>query len=325
MHYTIQKRYELIFITGERSMPIKIPEALPAYKVLNEENIFVMSEERAFSQDIRPLRIVILNIMPTKIVTETQLLRLLGNSPLQAEITFLHPKTHISRNTPSEHLSTFYKTFNEIKEQKFDGMVITGAPVEQLNFEEVTYWGELKSIMEWIPHSVTSTLYICWGAQAGLYCHYGITKHSLERKISGVFGHSVIKKKSRLMRGFDDEFYAPHSRHSGIKREEILKVNDLEILSESDEAGVYIVATKDGRGIFVMGHPEYDTDTLKKEYERDLSRGLTVEIPKGYFPNNDASQEPAANWRAHANLLFSNWLNYCVYQETPYDVNSITL
>lgn len=304
-------------------MPIKIPDNLPAFDILNKENIFVMDEDRAYHQDIRPLKIAILNLMPTKIVTETQLLRLLGNSPLQVEIVLLHPKTHVSRNTPEEHLSTFYKTFDEIAHQKFDGMIITGAPVEQMDFEEVTYWEELKQIMEWKMHNVTSTLHICWGAQAALYFHYGIPKYPLNEKMFGIFRHTVTKRNAKLMRGFDDEFHAPHSRHTGIRREDILKVDGLEILSESEEAGVYIAATKDGRKIFVTGHSEYDPLTLGEEYVRDVERGLGIKPPKNYFPQDNPSNPPRVNWRGHANLLFSNWLNYYVYQETPFDMNKI--
>ncbi|MFZ5986658.1 MAG: homoserine O-acetyltransferase MetA [Bacillota bacterium] len=304
-------------------MPIKIPDNLPAFEILNNENIFVMNEDRAFHQDIRPLKIVILNLMPTKIVTETQLMRLLGNSPLQVDIVLLHPKTHTSKNTPEEHLSNFYKTFDEIKDQKFDGMVITGAPVEQLEFEQVTYWEELTKIMEWKTHNVTSTLHICWAAQAALYYHYGVRKYPLKEKMFGIFNHTVTKKNVKLLRGFDDEFYAPHSRHTEVRREDIEKIDELEILAESKDAGVYIAATKNGRKIFVTGHSEYDPLTLKQEYDRDISRGLNIEVPKNYFPDDDPGKMPRVNWRSHANLLFSNWLNYYVYQETPYDVNAI--
>jgi homoserine O-succinyltransferase len=304
-------------------MPIKLPDHLPAVEILTNENIFVMKESRAFSQDIRPLRIVILNLMPIKQTTETQLLRLLGNTPLQVEIVLLHPSTHTSKNTSEEHLAMFYHTFDEIRQQKFDGMVITGAPVEQLDFEEVTYWDELKQIMEWTKRHVTSTLHICWGAQAGLYYHYGIPKHPLPEKMFGVFAHTVNKPHVKLFRGFDDRFLIPHSRHTENRREDIEQVAELEILSESAEAGVSIVASKDGRQIFVTGHSEYDQNTLREEYERDLRRGLPIAVPKNYFPGDDPSREPIVSWRAHANLLFSNWLNYYVYQETPYDLNEI--
>lgn len=304
-------------------MPIKIPDNLPAAEILNSENIFVMGEDRAFHQDIRPLRIAILNLMPTKIVTETQLLRLLGNSPLQVEIVLLHPKTHTSKNTPEEHLVTFYNTFDEVKDQKFDGLVITGAPVEQLEFEEVTYWEELKQIMDWSVHNVFSTFHICWGAQAGLYYHFGIPKYPLKEKMFGVFPHTLNRKYVKLFRGFDDIFYVPHSRHTEVRREDIEKVPELEILSESEESGVYIVAAKDGRQIFVTGHSEYDPLTLKAEYDRDVAKGLDIKIPSNYFPDDDPAKAPLVRWRGHANLLFSNWLNYYVYQETPYDLGEI--
>jgi homoserine O-succinyltransferase len=308
---------------GVIHMPIKIPDSLPAVETLNNENIFVMTEKRAVHQDIRPLRIVILNLMPTKIATETQLLRLLGNSPLQVEIELLHTKTYKAKNTSEEHLITFYKTFEDIKNQKFDGMVITGAPVEHLEFEEVDYWEELKQIMEWSVHNVTSTFHICWAAQAGLYYHFKIPKYPLDEKMFGVFPHTVNKKNVKLLRGFDDEFFAPHSRHTEIRREDIEKIPKLEILSESEAAGVYIVATNDGRQIFVTGHSEYDPLTLKGEYERDINKGLNIAIPKNYFLNDDPTKPPIVKWRGHANLLFSNWLNYYVYQETPYDLNEI--
>ncbi len=305
-------------------MPIKLPDHLPAVEILTNENIFVMKESRAFTQDIRPLRIVILNLMPIKPTTETQLLRLLGNTPLQVEAVLLHPSTHTSKNTSEEHLSMFYHTFDEIKDQKFDGMVITGAPVEQFEFEEVSYWDELTRIMEWKLTNVTSTLHICWGAQAGLYYHFGIPKYKLQNKLFGVFPHKVNKQNVKLFRGFDPQFNIPHSRHTENRKEDIEKVEELEILVESAEAGVAIIATKDGSQIFATGHSEYEQNTLKEEYERDLGRGLPIDIPKNYFPNDDPSQEPLVSWRAHANLLFSNWLNYYVYQETPYDLNQIT-
>lgn len=304
-------------------MPIKIPNDLPAAEILSSENIFVMHEERAVHQDIRPLNIVILNLMPTKIVTETQILRLLGNSPLQVDITLLHPKTHVSKNTSQEHLIKFYNTFDEIKTRKFDGMIITGAPVELLDFDKVDYWDELKEIMEWTRSHVFSTFYICWGAQAGLHYHYGIPKYALNSKMFGIFPHRVCVRNHKLMRGFDDEFFAPHSRYTEVKKEDIEKVEQLEILAESDKAGVYIVASKDGRQIFVTGHSEYDPLTLKYEYDRDVSRGLQIAIPENYYPNNDTSKMPLTKWRGHANLLFSNWLNYHVYQETPYDLEQI--
>lgn len=304
-------------------MPIRIPDKLPATRQLRNENIFVMSETKAMHQDIRPLKIVIVNIMPTKITTETQLLRLLSNSPLQVEIDFLQMNTHESKNTPHEHLSTFYKTFDEIKHAKYDGMIITGAPVENMDFEDVDYWDELTDIMEWSKTHVTSTLHICWGAQAGLYYHYGVPKYVLPEKCSGVFKHKVNRSTAKLVRGFDNVFYAPHSRHTEVRAEDIKKVKELEILADSKEAGVYIVFTKGGRRIFVMGHSEYDVNTLKDEYIRDLERGKNPKIPANYFPNDDPKKRPVVRWRSHANLLFSNWLNYFVYQITPYDIESI--
>jgi len=304
-------------------MPIRIPDTLPAAEVLASENIFVMTEARAESQDIRPLNIAILNLMPTKIATETQLLRLIGNTPIQVDVTFLHPESHKSKNTPAEHLLKFYNTFSEIRHRKFDGLIITGAPVEQMPFEEVNYWEELKEIMEWSVHNVYSTFHICWGAQAGLYYHYGIPKHDLPEKLSGVFSHKVVKHNVMLLRGFDEYFYAPHSRYTEVRRDDIEKVEGLEILSESDEAGIYIVTALNGRQIFVTGHSEYDALTLKAEYDRDMSRGLNPKVPKYYFPDDDPQKFPIVRWRAHANLLFANWLNYYVYQETPFDLNEI--
>jgi homoserine O-succinyltransferase len=304
-------------------MPIRIPNNLPAAKVLNNENIFVMFEDRAYHQDIRPLNIAILNLMPTKITTETQILRLLGNSPLQVDTVLLHPKNHHSKNTPGDHLTNFYRHFEDIKNQKFDGMIITGAPVEHLEFEEVDYWDELEEIMDWSVHNVFSTFYMCWGAQAGLYHHYGIPKYPLKEKMFGVFPHSVNRKNVRLLRGFDDVFYAPHSRHTEIRRSDIEKVPDLQILSESEEAGVYIVASKDERKLFVTGHSEYDALTLKSEYDRDTAKGLDIKVPRNYYPDDNPNLQPTVKWRSHADLLFSNWLNYYVYQETPYDLNEI--
>ena len=304
-------------------MPIKIPDNLPAMEVLSLENIFVMSEERAEHQDIRPLEIALLNLMPTKISTETQFLRLLGNSPLQVNITLLHPKTHIAKNSSQDHLLKFYKTFECIKDLKFDGLVITGAPVEQMKFEEVDFWEELTQIMNWAENSVFSTLFVCWGAQAGLYYYYGIPKYKLEDKLFGVFPHNVNKKHVKLMRGFDDEFFAPHSRHTEIRRNDIEKVKELDILSVSPQAGVYIVISSDGSKVFVTGHSEYDPLTLKAEYDRDVLDGLHINVPENYYPNNDPDSEPFVRWRSHANLLFTNWLNYYVYQETPYDLNEI--
>ena len=304
-------------------MPIKIPNSLPATKTLHDENIFVITENRAITQDIRPLRIVMLNLMPKKIETETQIARLIGNTPLQVELELLQTATHQSTHTAAEHMLSFYKTFDDIKDQKFDGMIITGAPVEQMEFEEVEYWQELCEIMEWSKTHVTSTLYICWGAQAGLYYHYGIKKHPLPEKMFGVFEHTLDHKRSILFRGFDDTFLVPHSRHTTVLREDIEAVEDLKILCSSDEAGVFAVATERGRQIFVTGHSEYDADTLKKEYLRDKDKGLDIAVPKNYFPNDDDTKEPLVRWRSCANLFYSNWLNYFVYQTTPYDITQI--
>ena len=304
-------------------MPIRIPNDLPAAGVLQQENIFVMTQDRALTQDIRPLEIVLLNLMPTKVVTETQLSRLLGNTPLQVNLELMHTSSHVSKNTPQEHMLTFYKSFEELKHRKFDGMIITGAPVEKMEFEEVDYWPELCEIMEWSKNHVHSTFHICWGAQAGLYYHYGIQKHPLDEKLFGVFEHKVDHPKAILLRGFDDVFYAPHSRHTTIKREDVEKVWDLRIIASSEEAGVYAVQTKFGRQIFVTGHSEYDRDTLKTEYLRDKNQGLPIKIPVNYFPNDDDTKDPIVRWRGHANLLFSNWLNYFVYQTTPYDIMTI--
>ncbi|MBQ7982773.1 MAG: homoserine O-succinyltransferase [Clostridia bacterium] len=304
-------------------MPIKIPNELPAVRTLASEKIFVMTEKRAMTQDIRPLRIVLLNLMPTKIVTETQFSRLLGNSPLQVELTLLQTATHKSKNTSAEHLLMFYKTFDEIRHEKFDGMIITGAPVEQMPFEAVEYWDELCAIMEWSKKNVHSTLHICWGAQAGLYYHYGIHKRPLDAKMFGVFPHIVETQENTLMRGFDDIFYAPHSRHTTIDREEIEDVDALTIVASSPEAGVYAVESAKHRQIFITGHSEYDADTLEREYLRDKNAGLPIEVPKNYYPDDDDTKPPRVSWRAHANLLFSNWLNYYVYQTTPYEIESI--
>ncbi len=304
-------------------MPIQIPNNLPAAGVLQQENIFVMPEDRAITQDIRPLEIVVLNLMPTKIVTETQLSRLLGNTPLQVRLELMHTKSHTSKNTAQEHLLTFYKTFDEIKHRKFDGMVITGAPVENLPFEDVDYWEELCQIMQWSTTNVHSTLHICWGAQAGLYYHYGVNKHSLPEKMFGIFEHKKDYPLSILLRGFDDTFWVPHSRHTTVLREDIEKVPALKILASSDEAGVYIMTSKRGRQIFVTGHSEYDADTLEREYLRDKNQGLPISVPKNYYPDDDDTKRPIVRWRGHANLLFSNWLNYFVYQTTPYDITSI--
>ena len=304
-------------------MPVKIPNDLPAKEVLTRENIFVMDESRALSQDIRPLRIAILNLMPTKIETEIQLLRLIGNTPLQVEIVLVHPETYQSKNTPAEYLYRFYQTFSAIQNERFDGMIITGAPVEQMDFEEVAYWDELAQIMEWSKKNVTSVLHICWGAQAGLYYHYGIPKYPLPAKQFGVFTHYVAEANVPLLRGFDDRFYMPHSRHTEIRREDIEKVEDLIILAESEEAGVCIVADRYGSQIFVTGHAEYDPHTLQNEYQRDVQKGLPIDIPKNYYPQDDPNQPPLVLWRSHANLLFANWLNYYVYQVTPYDLDDL--
>lgn len=304
-------------------MPVKIPTSLPARAILEREHIFIMDEERALHQDIRALRVGILNLMPTKIATETQLLRLLSNSALQVEVTLLHTATYEARNTSAEHLLNHYVTHDEVKDQKFDGLIVTGAPVEQMSFEEVEYWDELTRILDWAETHVESTFYICWGAQAGLYHRYGIPKYALPRKMFGVFEHRLLNRTAGLLRGFDDVFLAPHSRHTEIRREDVEKVGDLEILAESDEAGLYILGTKDGRHLFVTGHSEYDPLTLKGEYDRDVNKGLPIHVPKNYYPCDDPGQAPTVRWRGHANLLYSNWLNYHVYQMTPYDLNRI--
>ena len=305
-------------------MPIKIPNGLPAAQTLAEENIFVMAENRAATQDIRPLQILVLNLMPTKIATETQLARLLGNTPLQVELELIHTSTHESKNTAREHLLKFYKTFDQIKDRYFDGMVITGAPVEHLPFEEVEYWPELCQIMQWSRTHVYSTFHICWGAQAGLYYHYGIGKYELPEKLFGVFPPRVERRSSMLMRGFDEVFMVPHSRHTSIRREDVVACGKLKILSSSEKAGIYAMATEGGRQIFITGHSEYDADTLKNEYLRDKNLGLPIHVPENYFPNDDDTQQPRVTWRAHANLLYLNWLNYFVYQATPYDIRSIS-
>ncbi|MFR2744639.1 MAG: homoserine O-acetyltransferase MetA [Clostridium saudiense] len=304
-------------------MPIKIPRDLPAFKVLSDENIFVMNNERAGKQDIRPLKIAILNLMPKKIQTENQLLRYLSNTPLQVEIKLLQTESYRSTHTSLEHMEKFYSFFNDIKEERFDGLVITGAPVEQLEFEDVMYWEELKEIMEWGKSNVFSTLHICWGAQAGLNYHYGIPKYQLEKKMFGVFKHYINNKNADLTRGLDDMFYAPHSRHTEVKREDIEKISELEILSESEEAGIFIVANKSRRQVFITGHLEYERNTLSDEYFRDFNKGLDIEIPRNYFPNDDTSLTPMVTWRGSANIVFSNWLNYCVYQNTPYDLEKL--
>jgi len=302
-------------------MPIRVPEELPAKAVLENENIFVMSEERAIHQDIRPLRIAILNLMPKKLETETQLLRLLSNTPLQVDLELLQMASHASKNTSAEHLLKFYKTFEDIRAEKFDGLIITGAPVEHLPFEEVDYWEELCSIMEWSKKHVFSTMHICWGAQAGLYYHYGISKHTLPQKMFGIFEHTVRTPNHPLLRGFDETYYAPHSRHTASDTEAILACPALEILTSSEEAGPNIIASRSRRQFFITGHAEYDRDTLASEYFRDKGKGLPIDVPRNYFPDDDPTQEPRFIWRGHAHLLFSNWLNYFVYQQTPYDLS----
>ena len=304
-------------------MPIQIPNDLPAAEILQQENIFVMRQNRAETQQIRPLEIVLLNLMPTKIATETQLSRLLGNTPLQVHLELMTMSTHQSKNVSQEHLLTFYKTFDELKDRKFDGMVITGAPVELMEFEEVDYWPELCRIMEWSKTHVHSTFHICWGAQAGLYYHYGVQKHQLPEKLFGVYLHHADYKRAILLRGFDDRFWVPHSRHTSIEREDLEKIPELKILASSEEAGVYAVMTKKGRQIFVTGHSEYDADTLEREYLRDKNLGLPIQVPANYYPDDDDTKAPVVRWRSHANLLFSNWLNYFVYQTTPYDIMTI--
>ena len=304
-------------------MPIKIPNGLPAAKALADENIFVMTETRARTQDIRPLKILLVNLMPTKIDTETQLSRLLGNTALQVELTLLHMKSHESKNTSYEHLLAFYKVFDDVKEENFDGMIITGAPVEHLEFEEVEYWDELCGIMEWSKTHVYSVLYICWGAQAGLYYHYGIQKHLMKEKLSGIYNHHVLNPYHPLMRGFDDNYFAPHSRYTEVYLDDIKKHDELIVLSLSDLAGVHIVAEKSGRKFFVTGHAEYDRDTLAKEYFRDINKGLNPKVPYNYFPDDDDQKTPPFTWRSNAHLLVANWLNYYVYQQTPYDLNHL--
>lgn len=304
-------------------MPLNLPDKLPAIELLKKENIFVIDNTRAEGQDIRPLRIVILNLMPLKITTETDLVRLLSNTPLQIEISFMKLRSHTPKNTPIEHMKAFYKDFELMCDERFDGMIITGAPVEQMPFEEVSYWPEVSEIFDWARTHVTSTLYICWAAQAGLYRHYGIPKHELPAKMFGIFEHHVNKPLLPIFRGFDDVFYVPHSRHTEIRREDIEKCSELDIVAESDEAGVYMVMARNGREIFVTGHSEYSPYTLDAEYRRDLDKGLPIEMPRNYYRNNDPSLPPLVRWRAHANLFFSNWLNYYVYQETPYDINQI--
>lgn len=302
-------------------MPIKIPSSLPAFQILEKENIFVMDQGRATTQDIRPLKIAIMNLMPTKIVTETQLLRLIGNTPIQVDITLLQSNSHDCKNTDQTHLNTFYKTFDDVKHQYFDGLIITGAPIETLPFEAVDYWDELVDIMDWSLSHVYSTLHICWGAQAALYHHYGVPKHNLPHKLFGVFEHYLEEKFIPLFRGFDDTFYVPHSRHSEVRRADIEKVPQLTTMAESQEAGVYAVTAMNDRQVFITGHSEYDWDTLKKEYDRDVSQGKPINVPKNYYPGDDPTQKPLVRWRSHSNLLFFNWLN-CVYQGTPYDIEN---
>jgi len=305
-------------------MPIKIPNNLPATNILENENIFVIHENRAYTQDIRPLKILILNLMPTKIITETQLLRLLGNSPLQVEVDFIYTASYAPTNTSQEHLIKFYETFEDVKSRNYDGMIITGAPVEQIPFEELAYWDELCEIMKWSKTHVYSTFHICWASQAGLYYHYGIQKYNLPKKIFGVFPHQkVMTQQVKLFRGFDDIFHVPHSRHTEVRKEDILKNPELKILSESDVSGVYAVSDLVGRHFFITGHSEYDPLSLKAEYDRDSSQGLSVEIPQNYYPNDDPTQTPVVLWRSAANLIFSNWLNYYVYQETPFDLDKL--
>lgn len=305
-------------------MPIKIPNELPAVRTLETENIFVMTETRAITQDIRPLKILILNLMPTKVDTETQLSRLLGNTPLQVEIELIHTSTHKSKNISKEHLLAFYKEFSDVKDRYFDGLIITGAPVEKMEFEEVEYWDELVEIMEWSKTHVHSTLHICWGAQAGLYYHFGIKKRMMQEKLSGVYPHTVDYKRSILFRGFDEVFYAPHSRYTTVLREDIENTPILKVLASSEEAGVYAVITPGGKQVFLTGHSEYDADTLEKEYKRDKALGLDPKVPKNYYPGDDDTKPPMLTWRAHATLLFTNWLNYFVYQTTPYDIAKIS-
>lgn len=304
-------------------MPLNIPKQLPAVETLRKENIFVMDSERASTQEIRPLKIVVLNLMPLKITTETDLVRLLSNSPLQIEIDFMKLKSHNSKNTPIEHMMAFYKTFDKIKTSNYDGMIITGAPVEHLEFEQVNYWEEITRIFDWARTHVTSTLYICWAAQAGLYHFYGVPKYPLNEKMFGVFEHKTYDKLNPIFRGFDDVFHVPHSRHTEVRREDILKAPDLTLLSESEESGVYMVMARNGRDFFITGHSEYSAHTLDTEYKRDVKKGLSIKIPQNYYIDDNPENEPLVRWRSHANLMFTNWLNYFVYQETPYDISSI--
>lgn len=304
-------------------MPLNLPDRLPAIELLKEENIFVIDNSRATQQDIRPLRIVILNLMPLKITTETDLIRLLSNTPLQVEITFMKMKSHTSKNTPVEHMQAFYTDFDQIRGQKYDGLIITGAPVEQMEFEEVNYWKEITEIFDWSRTHVTSTFYICWAAQAGLYYHYGVPKYPLDKKMFGVFEHTPLDPLLPIFRGFDDVFYVPHSRHTEIRKEDILKNPEVTLLSESKDSGVYMAMARNGREFFVTGHSEYSPFTLDTEYRRDLEKGLPIDVPQNYYKHNNPAEGPLVRWRGHANLLFSNWLNYYVYQETPFDINDI--
>lgn len=302
-------------------MPIKVQNDLPARSILESENIFLMDENRAAMQDIRPLEIAILNLMPMKEDTETQLLRSLSNTPLQVDITLLAIESHVSKNTSASHLNKFYTSYREVRSREFDGLIITGAPLEQMEFEQVTYWDELRAIMEWSKSNVTSTLHICWGAQAGLYYHYGIDKYPLPQKLSGIYSQQVLDRTVPMVRGFDDSFYAPHSRYTGNRHEDICRVPELQILAESQEAGPFLVMAQNGRQFFVMGHPEYDRMTLDNEYRRDIGKGLDIAVPKNYYPNDDPTKAPVLSWRCHANTLYTNWLNYYVYQETPYELH----
>lgn len=304
-------------------MPIRIPKNLPAFETLSNENIFVMSDTRADTQDIRVLKIIILNLMPKKIETETQIMRLLSNTPIQVDVELMHVKSHKAKNTSANHLSSFYCTFDEVKERRYDGLIITGAPVEQLHFEDVDYWQELCEIMEWSKSNVFSTMHICWGAQAGLYYHFGVPKYPLDKKMFGVFPHDIVRANSQLLNGFDEKFCVPHSRHTEVREADILKVPQLEILAKSDISGIHAVANRNGRQYFIMGHSEYDRYTLADEYFRDVNKGLDIQVPYNYFPNDDPSQEPVFKWRCHANLMYSNWLNYCVYQRTPFNLNDL--
>ncbi|KAA6351087.1 Homoserine O-succinyltransferase [termite gut metagenome] len=304
-------------------MPLNLPDKLPAIELLKEENIFVIDNSRATKQDIRPLRIVVLNLMPVKVTTETDLVRLLSNTPLQIELSFMKIKSHTSKHTPIEHMTTFYTDFEKMRTEKYDGMIITGAPVEQMDFEEVSYWNEITEIFDWVRTHVTSTLYICWAAQAGLHYYYGVPKYPLEKKMFGVFEHYALKPLRPIFRGFDDVFYVPHSRHTEIRKEDILKVPELALLSMSEESGVYMVMARNGRDLFLTGHSEYSPLTLDMEYRRDIDKGFDIDIPKNYYTDNDPDKRPLVRWRGHANLLFSNWLNYYVYQETPYNIQDI--